>query len=349
MVLIGPDIFVIVLFIISGLITLKVSSNSICEKSFYQINSDLSKPNQTNEKKIKIISYLHGYIRDYSDEEILIFNFRFKPNNWCSAIFIAIQIIFILAMIKFELSSYNVALIVFLICIGYLFPILLSWMRFGKLGFDKASIQNISYTFINIFMDIVHVLSVFLACISLLLFTIQFVKLKPDSSFFEVFYHNMNFGGLESISSNQLSLAGFCFTFAVGGTIIFSLTSKYLTQKRSINEIILRDADEYEKWFESNKNNLCFNVGDIKKINSDKIKGYQQAISNLRSKLNIDDVNGLRRFVRMYKCFRTLMIVMYLLGIFTILLTQSFMNLLCILFIVCSFFYIVLLIYMLPD
>jgi hypothetical protein len=353
MVLSGSDILITVLFIISGSITFAVLSNFIYKKSFHQIYDELSKPNQTDEKKMQIIDRLYAYIREYSDEQILIFNFRFnrfKLNHCYSVIFITIQIIFILAMIKFELSSSIKALIVFLICSGYLFPIVFIWMRFGKIGFDRASIQNIVGVFLFIFLRVVNVLAIILACILLLLAMLnQFVKLKPNTSFFDVFAPYLNYGGLESISSNQFSLAGLFFTFAIGGTIIFSVTSRYLTQKKKIGDMLLKDAKKYEKWFENNKYNVSFNFHDIIKVDSGKIKGYNQALFNLRSELNIDGYIKSIHPVKRYEFFCFLVFGMYVLGISTLLLNQSFINLLFIIFILFSFLFMLLIYYIFRD
>ena len=349
MVLSSADILVLVLFIISGFITFVVLSNFIYKKSFYQIYSELLKPNQTDEKRILIINRLYDYIREYSDEQILIFNFRFnrfKSNHCYSVIFITIQIIFILAMIKFELSSSIGALIVFLICIGYLFPIVFIWMRFDKIGFDGVSIRNIVGVFLLILLRVVGVLAVlaiFLACILLLLvILIQFIELKSTISFYYMLTPYINYGLLEPISSNQLSLAGFFFTFAIGGTIIFSVTSEYLKQKKKIDDMLLKDAKKYEKWFENNKYNVSFNFHDIIKVDSGKIKGYNQALFDLRFEFNIDDYIKSIHPVKRYELFCLLVIGTYLLGIFTLLLNQIFTNLLFFIFILLSFLFMLL-------
>ena len=328
--------FAIVLFIISGLITFAVFSNIICKKSFHQIYGDLSKSNQTDEKRIRIIKNLYDYIQEYSDEQILIFNFRFnkfKSNHWYSLTFIAIIIIYILAMIKFELSSYIGVSIIFLICIGYLFLIAFIWTRF-----DIASIKNIVGVFPLVLMRCGVVLACIIFCILLLLMILnQFMELKSTTSFFDMFTPYINYE-LESISSNQLSLAGLFFTFAIGGTIIFSVTREYLKNKSKMGEILLNDARKFETWFAINKCNISFNFNDVTKINSDKIKGYQQALSNLRSELDFDRYYELIIPVRRYNWFCFLVFGMYLMGILTLLsLNQSFTNLLFYIFIILSF------------
>lgn len=334
MVLSISDIFLIVLFIISGLITFVVLSNFIYKKSFNQIHDKLLKSNQTDEKRIIIIKNLYEYIQEYSDEQILIFNFRFnrfKSNHWYSLIFVIIIIIYILAMIKFELSSYIGVSIIFLICIGYLFPIIFIWMRF-----DRASIRNIVNVFPLIFLRTAVVLASIVFCILLLLMIlIQFMEPKSITSFFDMFTPYINHG-LESISNNQLSLAGFFFTFAIGGTIIFSVTSEYLKQKRKVRKMLSEDAIKFENWFVINECNISFDFHDITKTNSDKIKGYQQALSNLRSELNSDRFYELILPMRRYKLLRSSIFGMYFMGILTLILAQPFINLLFYIFIILS-------------
>lgn len=343
MVLSNSDFFIVVSFIISGSITFAVLSNFIYKKSFYQIYSALSKPNQTKEKKMQIINRLYDYIQEYSNEDILIFNFRFnkfKSNHWYSITFIIISIISVLAIIVFELPPSSTISIVFLIYIGYFFPIIFIWMGSDKSEFNNPSIRDVVHMLNLLFLKVVFTVLIFFACVLLfLVILIQFVELKSDISFFNIFAPYVNYGSLESISSNQFSLAGFFFTFAIGGTIIFSVTSKYLTQKKKIDEILMKDAEKYIIWFENNKYDVSFNFHDIIKINSGKIKGYYQALFGLRSELNIDSYNNFIHPVKRYEFFCLLVIGMYLFGILTLLLNQSFINLLFFIFIILSFLF----------
>jgi hypothetical protein len=223
-------------------------------------------------------------------------------------------------------------------------------MRSGKIGFDRASIQNIVGVFLLIFLRVGVVLAIIFACILLLLVMLnQLVKLKPNTSFFDVFAPYLNYGGLESISSNQFSLAGLFFTFAIGGTIIFSVTSRYLTQKKKIDEMLLKDAKKYEKWFENNKYNVSFNFHDIIKVDSGKIKGYNQALFDLRSELNIDGYIKSIHPVKRYELFCLFIPIMYILGLFTLILTEPLINFLFSFFILLSVLFMLLLYYIFKD
>lgn len=337
MVLSIPDLFIIVLFIISGSITFVVFSNFIFKKSFHQIHDKLLKSDQTDEKKILIIKNLHEFVTEYSDEQILIFNFRFsclKSNHWYSLIFISIILIYILVMIRFELSPYIGTSIIFLICIGYLFLIAFIWWRS-----DRVSIRNIVNVFPLIFFRTAGVLTSIIFCILLLLMIlIQFTEPKSIISFIDMSTPYINYG-LESISNNQLSLAGLFFTFAIGGTIIFTVTNEYLKQKKEIRKMLLEDIIKFEIWFVINECNISFDFHDITKTNSDKIKGYSQALSNLRSELNSNRFYELILPMRRYKLLRSSIFMMYLMGILTLILTQSVINLLFYIFIILSFLF----------
>ena len=328
----------IVLSIISGLVTLVVLSNLICKKSFYQIYDELSKSNQTDEKRIIIIKNLHEYIHEYSNEEILIFNFRFnqfKSNRFYSGIFIIITILFFFVMIELGVPYiYSEILTIFIIPIIYLIPIILIKKRFGKLG-DKPDILNLINIFILTVMKIAFICIIFFICVSLILMALNIHEQKHRSSFFGELAQHINYGGLELISSNQLSLAGFFFTFAIGGTVIFSIISNYLKQKNELKDTLLVDSDFYIKWFKSNENNLTFKIQDIAKIDS-KIKGYRRALSNLRSELNSDRFYELILPMRRYKLLRSSIFGMYFMGILTLILAQPSINLLFYIFIILS-------------
>ena len=238
MVLSISDLFVIVLFIISGSIPIVALSNFICKKSFYQINHELSKTNQTDEKKIQIINNLYRYIQEYSDEEILIFNFRFnrfKSNHWYSALFIIITFIVFLAMVELGVPYvYSGIFTVFIIPIIYLIPITLIWICFGKSG-DKPDISNLKDILISSIIKVASIFIIFFTYISLILVALNIYEQKHLLSFFDVLKPYINYGGLESISSIQFSLAGFFFTFAIGGTVIFSIINNYLKQKNKFS------------------------------------------------------------------------------------------------------------------
>ena len=344
MVLSISDISVIVFFIILGSIPIVALSNYICKKSFYQIYDELSKTNQTDEKKIQIINYLYRYIQEYSDEEILVFNFRFnrfKSNHWYSAIFIIITIFVFLVMVELGVSYINSGIFtVFIIPIIYLTPITLIWICFGKFG-DKSGISNLKDILIFSIMKVVSILVIFFIYASLILVALNTYEQKHLLSFFDVLKPFINYGGLESISSIQFSLAGFFFTFAIGGTVIFSIINNYLKQKNKLYDTLSDDCEPYKKWFESNENNLTFKIQDIIKIDS-KIKGYREALKDLRSKLDFDSVNELVLPVIRYKTFFKLVAIMYLLGILTLLLTKLVINLLFSLFILFSFLFMMM-------
>ncbi len=113
---------------------------------------------------------------------------------------------------------------------------------------------------------------------------------------------------LDVISGNKLSFSGILFTLGIGGTVIFSLIDYYNKQ----NEIINRDAIEiknyYQKWFQLNQSNLDFNPNKYTEFNS--------AVDRIRDEFNpyIKINNSIKR----YQFARMLIILIYIMGIFTI-------------------------------
>ena len=197
---------------------------------------------------------------------------------------------------------------------------------------ESLRVTKKPYNLIFSILKVVFIIGIFFIYVSLILVALNTYEQKHLLSFFDVLKPFTNYGGLESISSIQFSLAGFFFTFAIGGTVIFSIINNYLKQKNKLDDTLLDDCEPYKKWFKSNEKNLTFKIQDIIQIDS-KIKGYREALKDLRSKLNFDSVNELEVPVIRYKIFFSLVVIMYSLGILTLLLTELVINLLFSLFI----------------
>ena len=125
-----------------------------------------------------------------------------------------------------------------------------------------------------------------------------------------IFYENKP---LDVISGNKLSFSGILFTLGVGGTIIFSLVDHYNKQNEMINRDILEIKKYYQNWFQLNKNNLNFDSNRYDEFNS--------AINSLRNEF--DTYIKIKNNIKIYQLAQLLIILIYFMGIFVIIGSDS--------------------------
>lgn len=139
--------------------------------------------------------------------------------------------------------------------------------------------------------------------------------------------------------STQLSLAGFYFTLAVGGTVVFSLIDRYFNEVDSLREELLKQADILLDLFREPDFLLCLNFSDIVSFNYEnfrnsnkeiisfdtaKIEKFHRHVSKIYEKLELSKVEGKSFSTYMYFLFTLLIVVTYTLGIMIIFLPDRF-------------------------
>ncbi len=82
--------------------------------------------------------------------------------------------------------------------------------------------------------------------------------------------------------SNQLSLAGICFTFAVGGTVIFSIGEFYKKQKESLQD----KKSAFEDWFENNEKKVLLNPFSL---SISDLNNFNEKVKDLKNKMDINN------------------------------------------------------------
>lgn len=141
---------------------------------------------------------------------------------------------------------------------------------------------------------------------------------------------------LDVISGNKLSFSGILFTLSIGGAIIFSLVDNYNEQKETINQNVFEIKKHYQKWFQSKKNSLNFDLSKYDEFNS--------AVSYLRDEFNT--YVQLKNNVLIYRLTKGLMVIIYSMGIFVIIGSDWIISLIFKLFPIVSTIFIFLIFYL---
>lgn len=138
---------------------------------------------------------------------------------------------------------------------------------------------------------------------------------------------------LELISGNQFSFSGILFTLGIGGTVVFSLANYYTQQNELINQNILKLKIYYQTWFESNKNEVNFNPKKYDEFNI--------AVNLLRREFH--QYVKIKNYTKIYKYAILLISVIYVMGLFVVIGSDSIVELIFKLFPAISLLFFVIL------
>ena len=314
------------------------------KKSFEQIRNELQLKS-TSKEKLSIISYIHFYLQKNTLEELLLFNLKFNGNRYFSyyyydyVAYFAIIFLFTSLFIFVTDGYVTKGYVFYLLCIFLLAPILLPLVPMFILGWinRKAGIEKISWNkyiirfFTNIIENSVQIL--FPIVISIILLIILFTSDKEwIVNFFSTgflknlltFFPNLlQFDINSRAKSNQLSLAGFYFSLAVGGTVILSIVDRYYKEERLLKTDLL---EQIEMFNETYSESLSLNLSCI--VNKDFIKNFANILSQIQTKLKSKEIETRIKKIQLYQYCVYLAIVTYLLGIITIFVNENFATIL---------------------
>lgn len=204
------DLFSFILELISAYITVVILNSLYHHKSFYQIYLDISKPDQTEDKKIKIIDHLHSYIHEYSDEEILFFNLIFKKKSlqyWFNVLLVILMLITFVMVGSKLIEDFGITILVFLTVILCFLPIIWLWKKYNKLGIVQTPVRTLVEIFSRHMIKIAVVYLVFAAIFVFILLLL--VVLINVLLLFSI-------GSLNELSVHVLNILGSYFNSPIG-------------------------------------------------------------------------------------------------------------------------------------
>jgi hypothetical protein len=325
------------------------------KSSFNELNKIFAF-NEPNEYR-KNLNYLLQNLNNKTDVEFAIYNSKFgKKLSFIS---------FMLAsFFLFTLTEYGRCLIFLFIGLILFIPEIYIHSKkvFSHDFLKQNSIQNVVTKWSNLVISFMsnHVLSFATKYLKLILYNFTILififivyiflqnVLQPKSI---VSFDGLLSGTVESIinttvfyddkpldviSGNKLSFSGILLTLGIGGTIIFSLVDNYNQQKEIINRNIFEIKKYYQKWFQSRENSLNFDPSKYNEFNS--------AVSCLRNEFS--SYIQLNNNVVIYRLTRSLIIIIYLMGIFVMIGSDSITGLIFKVFPIVSIFFIFVIFYL---
>ena len=123
------------------------------------------------------------------------------------------------------------------------------------------------------------------------------------------------------------------FTLAISGTVIFSIINSHLKHKGKINEELNKQIYIYENWYKENEKSLSIKLANI--LNKNALMDFYKAVDTLCTKFVVKDFKMLKAPIRRFYSLIVLIIISYLMAIFTVIAPPRFMNYLFLFFIIC--------------
>lgn len=213
-----------------------------------------------------------------------------------------------------------------------------SWIKYG-IRFVVNVLENICqiclpiiFTFI-VLVIIIIVVSYFAGFTSDKEWIINSLNINFLNPLFAFLSYFSKFNINSPAESNQLSLAGFYFSLAVGGTVILSIVDRcYRGENLLRNELLGQVKLFNEMYSESLSLNLSdvisfdyaginFRRPNIKKIiylNTNYIKNFTNTLSQIQTKLRCKEIEERSTKINLYNTFLLLVIITYIIGIITI-------------------------------
>lgn len=283
---------IIVLFIFNKLNT---------KKSLDQICSELDSK-KTEEGKISVMKHIHSYLQQYTFEELLLFNLKYKGHRYFDYYYYLIVVINFISISIASLSPNTQisSLFIYLALLSpipvIILPIIILLAINSKAGIKEISaFKLINRLFMNLFVSVlvVYFSTLIFVIMGNLIFTNnqEFINNLTQNKFLlslkDLTFYFLNFQ-IESVN-NQLSLAGFYFTLAVGGTVVLSLIDRYYKKYDSLKTQLLGQVKPFIDIYSEPNSRLNLNLSRIKDFDYEKIKSFHDKVLELQKKLECED------------------------------------------------------------
>ena len=265
-------------FIISVVISSVVGAAWLfMDPSFYALYSKSKKHN----KDIKTTQRIINYLRENSNEKLVIFNI-FRDHRL--EIFLLNFLGIFTYLFGFLIFPSLILSIIFCLFIFSIIYMILPFYIYDKFQprrdlckYSKALTRN----FINSFLRLFTVLLIFV----LVYVIVSDMRGKTGIDILNFVSSILNFETVSGANlSNQLSLAGICFTFAVGGTVIFSIGEFYKKQIKSLQH----KKSAFEDWFEGYEKSVSLNP-DLLSISVSDFNNFNKWVEDLKNKMDINN------------------------------------------------------------
>lgn len=357
-------------------------------KSLEELYNELSFK-KTPEGQISVIKYIHYYFQEYTLVELVLYNLKYKGIKYFPYLHYFVPVsfaAFFFSASMFANVSYKSHLVDISVYSYILWPVLFilvdlnqqKAIYFNTLNTPMTSTdfkvtreyafkvtREYAFKLTKLVIDVVCI-SCFSAIICILfIYTSEFFFFGQKEIFNIIpsnyinFYTNFPFlfnyiSKFKIESGNQLSLAGFYFSLAVGGTVVLSIIDRYFEESNSLREKLLAQVNVFNDLYSENNLSLSldlsgiisfdlksikfgrFNIKNIIDFKKENIKNFADTLSIFRARLECADVVHKNILLKLYKRFIYLTAITYAIGIVTIFIPEQFIIYLLWIFIIDS-------------
>lgn len=300
------------------------------KKSFKEIYGiicrDKTKNNRNklknNEKKV--IKKLYKYLLNCSQEEFLIYNYKHGAllyNTYSYFIIIFIIVISGIIANHFEyINNYTYLLTLFLTLILLSIPeifVLIRTKKENTMRYNSIMLISKFKIVYTVYFILMGTLIGFIICYILYnKITIQqnqeIITMFESMKQWIATYLTISFDSFDSFDSygkkysNQISFSSILFTYAIGGTVIFSFADHYCKQFRILESKMHKTKEFYNEWYLKNK---ILNL-DLKQSDN-----FYRALNELRYHIKPFDYINIRENFVLYRTLSYFIAAFYIGGI----------------------------------
>lgn len=354
---------IIILFVISYIIAVVLISKFNNIQSFEQIKDELESK-RTERGRISVVKKIHSYFQKYTFEELLFFNLKFNGKRYYPYYYYfflgLIAAICISIVLAYDLTPSLILLLILVPSLITLVPMFIFAVvkRRRKYSFMENILSSLIYyihdcCFKNSMTNLT-MLGFFSVMVLALVSSIFSSVIQNRTDINDLMKYSLNYltalyTSLSSFinlsdfdiekQSTQLSIAGFYFSLAVGGTVVLSLIDRYFDEADSLRDELLKQANIILDLFRKPDFSLCLNFSDVISFNNEnfrnsnreiissntkKIEKSYEYLSEIYEKLELSKVVDKNACMYIYNRFILLIVITYILGIIIIFLPESF-------------------------
>jgi len=346
-------------------------------KSLEELYNELSFK-KTPEGQISVIKYIHYYFQEYTLVELVLYNLKYKGIKYFPYLHYFVPVSFaafffsasMFANVSYkshlvDISAYSFILWPMLFILVDLNQQTAIYFNTPMTSTDFKLTSKYAFKLTKLLIEVF-----FICCFSaiiciLFIYTSEFFFFGQKEIFNIIpsnyinFYTNFPFlfnyiSKFKIESGNQLSLAGFYFSLAVGGTVVLSIIDRYFEESNSLREKLLAQVNVFNDLYSENNLSLSldlsgiisfdlksikfgrFNIKNIIDFKKENIKNFADTLSIFRARLECTDVGHKNILLNLYKRFICLTAITYAIGIVTIFIPEQFIIYLLWIFIIDS-------------
>lgn len=336
---VAVSVFDCVLFVSLTFVTYcfnKVNSRVSLEQIYNKLNTK-----KTPGGKRSIINFTHTYLSEHTFEELILFNLKFSRNKYFpdrKYFFMpfVMTICTQLAVITYANSDnyFKLGLLLLVPTLITSSPIIILWVVNRVKGINKTPFIKLCFKVISYADEILTIMFLSLL-VGLVIFSVSSIllgilpawvnSLTNDDNILKLVYNKLLNFNIKDVEGYQFSLAGFYFTLAVSGTVVFSIIGHYIKVMQSLREQLSKQVEQFKKLYSEYCSYLSLGLLDLLSDYSS-VENFETALSIIQTSLDNAEVGNKISNLVEYYLFILFVAIIYILSIGTIVLPKELAN-----------------------